>query len=155
MVINILVTVLFRPFLCTGEHCSSYEPLEHKELEKGNCEQLVNGTHEKYRAAECIIYRSYQGRHLKGCLSSWCNRFASCFNQTTEWATLCTWRFYWFRSSQFDISVPDEGVNASYVRNIHIKYCGKTYPDWTTVRFKFSIKTTGYQCQSETAINGK
>jgi len=57
--------------------------------------------------------------------------------------------------SRFDISAVEERLNASYVRNIHVKYCGMTYPRSGTVKFefKFAIKTTGFRCQSEKANN--
>ena len=141
--------------VCTGEPCSSSTPLKLEELEKGNCEQLVKGSLENYLTVECKIYRYYQGYYLKQCLAEWCLHIASCFNQTHEWETLCSKKFYWFRSSWFDISATTEVVNVSYVRNIHVKYCGRAYPKWNTVRFKFSLKTTGYTCKSENTNNGK
>ena len=124
-------------------------------LKKEIVTSLFNGTFESYRTLECKIYRYYQGYHLRKCLSSWCLHIATCLNQTSQWETLCYKKFAWFRSSRFDISAVDEGLNTSYVRNIHVKYCGRTYPDSDTVRFKFAIKTTGFRCQAEKTNNGR
>ena len=85
------------------------------------------------------------------CLSSWCRHIGSCLNQTLKWETLCSRKFYRFRYSQFYISTVDEGLNASYIRNIHVKNCEKTYLGSWRRRFKFTIKTTGFRCQSEKA----
>ena len=140
----------------TGERCLSYEVLEHRELDNGNCEQLVHGTYEKYRKVQFDTPRTYYWSYNLGLrLSQWCSFAAPCLNQTSKWKKLCSRKFRLFWGSQFDISAVQDHVNGSYVRNIHVKYCGHNYPDWKTVRFTFSIRTTGFQCQSGKPTNGK
>ena len=143
-------------FVNTGKHSFSYEPIDFN-----SCHQLVNGTHERYRTFECKIpSRKWCLFDLKPpqCLSLWCHRLASAFNQSFNWVTLCSNRFYRFRLSQFDISTATgKGLNASPVRNIHVKYyknksgCRDTH----TVIVKFAIKTSGYRCQSKYNQAGK
>ena len=123
-----------------------------------SCHQLVNG---RYRTFECVIsslkwylFDLIPPRYL----FLWCSCLASAFNQSFNWVTLCSNRFYRFRSSQFDISTAtDKGLTASHVRNIHVKYykklCGGR--NTHTVTVKFAIKTSGYRCQSKYNQAGK
>ena len=165
-------------FLYTGEQCSSYQSLDTQGLKDGNCPQLVNGTHGRYRTFECGIkkfkyynymynyydyYSYYYRKYVKRwkppqCLSKLCHYLALCLKQTSDWKKLCSEKFYRFRNSRFDIStVTAEVVNASYVRNIHVKHCKTIYGGWNTrtVTVKFAIKTSGYRCESKNIQNGK
>ena len=158
-------------YICTGEKCLHYDSLNDKELEKGNCQQLVIGTRQRHHTVECSVssdiyynryhyYKYFREHNYKwaspSCLIKWCSYIASCLNQTQEWKQLCSKKFYWFWSSQFDISGTVKGVNVSYVRNIHIKHCRTiTYPYRDNVSLTFSIRTTGYSCNSENSQNGK
>ena len=137
----------------TGQQCSSSKPLYLQGLNDGNCLQFVNETHERYRTFQCRMYwwkyKYYHGEPPE-CLSNWCQFLAKCFNPTSDWETLCYEKFYRFRKSRFEISTATaEGVNVSYVKNIHVKHCEKIYGDWGTqnVTVKFAIKTSGYRCE--------
>lgn len=141
----------FRLLVYTGERC-----LPDKVLEHSNCEQLVHGTYAKYRKVHFDTPRTYYWNYcLRRRISQWCSFAAPCLNQTSEWEKLCSGKFRWFWNSQFAISAVHDHVNGSYVRNIHVQYCGLNYLDWKTMRFTFSIRTTGFQYQPGKAINGK
>ena len=122
--------------------------LQSEELEKGNCQSLVSGTSGPYYVMECHF--PYYGH---SCLSKWCSLIASCFNETSDWETLCHEkfkRFYekfkWFYGwSNFDISTVTKDVTVLNVRNIYIKICS-----WKT----FRLKVTGCRCASKTAQRG-
>ena len=120
--------------------------LQSEELEKGNCQSLVNGTSGPYYAMEC-----HSPYYVHSCLSKWCSLIALCFNET--WNALCYKkfkRFYekskWFYGwSNFDISTVTKDVTVSNVRNIYIKICS---------RKTFRLKATEYRCASKTAQKG-
>ena len=149
-----------------GRHClQNAKLLQSEELKKGNCQSLVNGTSGPYYAIKCPVpyydydydyyyylyyynYRYYK-RVYKSCLWNWCSLIALCFNETSDWKTLCYNKFYWFRRSNFDISTATKDFNVSNVRNIYIKNCG-----WKTSLPRFKIKATGYRCASKTAQRG-
>ena len=125
-----------------GRHClQNAKLLQSEELEKGNCQSLVNGTSGPYYAMEC--HSPYYGH---GCLWKWCSLIALCFNETSEWRKLCYKKFKWFYWwSNFDISTVTKDVTVSNVRNIYIEMCS---------RKTFRLKATGYRCASKTAQGG-
>ena len=141
--------------------------LQSEELEKGNCQSLVNGTSGPYYAIKCpvlyhdydyyyygnLYYRNYwyyrRDSETRSCLWNWCSLIALCFNETLDWKTLCYNKFYWFGRSNFDISTATKDFNVSNVRNIHIENCG-----WKRSLRKFKIKATGYRCASKTVQRG-
>ena len=90
-------------YICTGEKCLHYDSLNDKELEKGNCQQLVIGTRQRHHTVECSVssdiyynryhyYKYFREHNYKwaspSCLIKWCSYIASCLNQTQEWKQL-------------------------------------------------------------------
>ena len=145
-----------------GGYClQNAKLLQSEELEKGNCQSLVNGTSGPYYDIKCSVpyhdyYNYYYYRYYKthsetrSCLWNWCSLIALCFNETSDWRKLCYKKFYWFRWSNFHISTAAKDVNVSKVTNIYINNCGIKY-GWKTFRLGFKIKATGYRCASKTA----
>ncbi|XP_044181447.1 adhesion G-protein coupled receptor D1-like [Acropora millepora] len=133
-----------------GERCSS-TLLDYKELEQGNCEQLLNGTVGEYRTLEC------PHQDLRTCIDQWCGQFSSCLHQTLEWSSLCSSQFRWFLKKRFDITALEGVQNGSYIRNLRLRYCYTTYSLWwrwwrwwrRPLKYKFSITTTAYHCHSK------
>ena len=127
--------------------------MQSEELEEGNCQSLVNGTSGPYYAMECHVPYNKRGSEIRKCLSKWCSLIALCFNETSDWNTLCCKKFKWFYEkfkrfygwSHFDISTVTKDVTVSNVRNIYIKMCC-----WRS----FRLKATGYLCASKTAQRG-
>ena len=154
-----------------GGYClQNAKLLQSEELEKGNCQSLVNGTSGPYYAIKCPVpyydydyylnydyyyhyhyyYRYYKrDSETRSCLWNWCSLIALCFNETSDWKTLCYNKFYCFGWSNFDISTATKDVNVLNVRNIYIKNCG-----WKTSLLRFKIKATEYRCESKTAQTG-
>ena len=149
-----------------GGHCfQNAKLLQSEELEKRNCQSLVNGKCGPYYAIECpvpyhyydcyyyLYYYNYwhykRDSETRSCLWNWCSLIALCFNETSDWKALCYYKFYLFKWSNFDISTATKDVNVSNVRNIYIKNCG-----WKRSLPRFKIKATGYRCASKTAQRG-
>ena len=144
-----------------GGYClQNAKLLQSEELEKGNCQSLVNGTSGPYYDIKCPVpyydydyYLNYdyykRDSETRSCLWNWCSLIALCFNETSDWRKLCYKKFYWFRWSNFDISTATKDFNVSNVRNIYIKNWG-----WKRSLPRFKIKVTGYRCASKTAQRG-
>ncbi|XP_068706843.1 adhesion G protein-coupled receptor L4-like isoform X1 [Montipora foliosa] len=133
-----------------GQGCSS-SPLDYEKLQKGNCEQLANGTYNNDRTIICITNRNPYA--VKKCLYGWCYRIAECFDQSPKWQRSYCWQFYWFRSTGFDISATKQVESGTCVRNIQVRRCHKTYLKGWRVRYISSIKTTVDRCHSEPQTN--
>lgn len=131
----------------TGEKCSSYEALNVAELKKGNCKKIVNGTDGNWLTVRCRIpnYRPYT--YFRLCRLKLCRHFTLCLGQSSEWETLCSRKFYRFHNSQFDISTAAGGINGSYFRNIHVRFCGARPRD-------IDIKITEFQCKTRNTKRG-
>ena len=134
-----------------GERCSS-TPLDYEELKQGNCNQLVNRTFGEYRTIECPQY-DYQ--LLRTCIYDWCDYISSCLNQTSEWTSLCSSQFNWFRPKRFYITASEEAQKGTYIRNLQLRLCYAPHLRswWRAKSYKFSIRTTEYFCHSENQAN--
>lgn len=129
----------------TGKQCS-YEELNLAELEKKNCQQIVNGTAKRWLTMEC----RYQ------CRSTLCKYFALCLDQTSEWEKLCSKKFDWFRlysKSPFDIATAAVGIDVSYLRNIHVKFCRTRRKGRRRIEI-WAIKITEHECESRKTTKG-
>ena len=122
--------------------------MDYKELEQGNCEQLLKGTLGKYRTIECRY------KYLWTCTVRWCYLFSSCLHQTSKWSSLCSSQFYSFFKKKIDITAPEGVQNDTYIRNLQLRYCCLTYSRRRRqLNYKFSIRTTAYNCHSENHPN--
>lgn len=135
-------------FILTGEPCSSYDALKLKELAKGKCRQIKETT-EQWLTIKCQIYRYRQSRDFFRCGLLWCKYFTLCLEQTLEWRTLCSRKFSWYRSSRFDIATAAGGINATYLKNVQVQYCGRKIQDRNYLVETVAIKITKSECQSK------
>lgn len=138
----------------TGYDCSSFESLKLQDLANGNCQQIVNGTAQQWLTVECKMNKYHQNDDYFQCSSSLCKHFASCLHQTPEWKSLCTWKFLWFRFSRFDVTTAAGGINATFLKNIQVQYCGKKRQHWKYLVQTVAIKINEHECQSKYSQKG-
>jgi len=122
----------------SGVSCPPAVRLEFDNAEKKSCEELRGKPEENpWRQIKCRRFKTHYSRQIKNC-SSWCNLFASCFNETSRWTWQCT--------AMFRLSCPFQISAARDSASLHVHPCRKN---------GYAVKVSRCNCSEDDNETGK